>query len=138
MDIYLDIDGVILANDKQPALHADEFIRHLVSSYPVYWLTTHCQNPGDDPTTLLSQFFSEDTIALLKQIKPTQWDLLKTEAIDFSRPFRWIDDDLLPEEETVLRQQEVLDSWVEVDLASNPHQLRTIITQLSVTRNPGH
>jgi hypothetical protein len=93
--IYLDIDGVILANDKQAALHADEFIAHLVSNFPVYWLTTHCRNVGDDPLIMLSRFFDSTTLDLLRQVKPTQWDALKIEAIDFSQPFMWFDDDPL-------------------------------------------
>lgn len=43
MNIYLDIDGVILANDLHKSNYADEFIKHLVNKYPVYWLTTHCK-----------------------------------------------------------------------------------------------
>jgi len=36
MNIYLDIDGVIPANDKQPALHADELVRHVVEQHAVH------------------------------------------------------------------------------------------------------
>ena len=43
MNIYLDIDAVILANDKQPALHVKEFVKYLTDNYPVFWLTTHCK-----------------------------------------------------------------------------------------------
>ncbi len=127
MNIYLDIDGVILANDKQPALHADEFIKHIVENHDVYWLTTHCRNPGDDPIPMLSRFFDDPTVACLKQIEPSYWDILKTEAVDFSRPFLWIDDDCLEAERTVLEQHNVFDSWIEVNLAKDPHQLRTLL-----------
>ena len=82
MNIYLDIDGVILANDKQAALHADAFIAHIVENFPVYWLTTHCMRVGDDP---------------------------------------------IAEEREVLAQRGVLDSWVEIDLAKDPHQLREVL-----------
>ena len=127
MNIYLDIDGVILANDKQAALHADEFIAHLVNNFPVYWLTTHCMRVGDDPLLMLSGFFGAETLELLKKVKPTQWDTLKTEAIDFSQPFLWFDDDPLAEEREELAQRGVLESWVEIDLANDPHQLREIL-----------
>ncbi|OGM16531.1 hypothetical protein A2V56_00600 [Candidatus Woesebacteria bacterium RBG_19FT_COMBO_42_9] len=43
MNIYLDIDGVILANDKQAALYAKEFLKYVTDNYPTYWLTTHCK-----------------------------------------------------------------------------------------------
>lgn len=127
MNIYLDIDGVILANDKQSALHAEQFIKHVVENHTVYWLTTHCRNPGDDPVPTLESFFTEPTVTCLKQIKPTYWDTLKTEAIDFSLPFRWIDDDCLESERDVLQQYGVFDSWVEVNLAKDPHQLRNLL-----------
>lgn len=124
VNIYLDIDGVILANDKQPALHANEFIGHIVERFPVYWLTTHCRNLGDDPVPMLTKFFDEETVKHLQQIRPSYWDMLKTEAIDFDQPFRWFDDDVFPEEQEVLKGYGRFDSWVSIDLAQNPHQLR--------------
>lgn len=60
MNIYLDIDGVILANDKQPALHAKEFLKYITDNYPTYWLTTHCKGvvaagPGFGPGSPVSE-----------------------------------------------------------------------------------
>jgi hypothetical protein len=86
MNIYLDIDGVILANDKQIANYSEDFIKHLVTNHNVYWLTTHCRG-----NTLY-------TCNLLKKILPTYWEINKTEAIDFSKPFLWFDDDLYKNE----------------------------------------
>jgi hypothetical protein len=131
MNIYLDIDGVILANDKQPALHAPDFITCAVNNFPVYWLTTHCRNIGDDPLPMLSNFFSMDTLVYLKRIKPTQWDTLKTEAIDFAQPFLWFDDDPLASEREVLNRRGVLDSWREVDLAKDQNLLQKEIEVLT-------
>jgi len=34
-NIYLDIDGVLLANDTNPAKYADEFIKYILTKYPV-------------------------------------------------------------------------------------------------------
>lgn len=128
MNIYLDIDGVILANDKAPALHVEEFVEHIVTNFPVYWLTTHVRHPGDDPLPMLARFLDGKTIELLKQVKPTQWDTFKTEAIDFSQEFRWFDDDVFEEEKRVLRENGVFDSWVEVDLADDQDFLAKAIT----------
>lgn len=124
MNIYLDIDGVIMANDKQPALHADEFIQHIVGQFPVYWLTTHCRIPNDNPLLMLSRFFSGETEKSLKQIRPAYWETLKTEAINFEHSFLWFDDDPIPEELEELTKRGVFESWVEVDLAKNVNQLR--------------
>lgn len=128
MDIYLDIDGVLLANDRQSAQHVDAFVRHVVERYPTYWLTTHCKGDASQPLSVLSRFLSTETLQLLQQVKPTRWETLKTEAIDFSRDFLWFDDEVFEEEKAVLRQHGALDSWIEVDLATNPHQLRELIT----------
>lgn len=130
MNIYLDIDGVILANDRQAALSADEFVKHIVERYPVYWLTTHCQRPVDDPVPRIGPLFKPETLEYLKRIQPAYWEEMKTEAIDFSQPFLWFDDDLFEEERETLMQHNALDSWVEVDLAKNPKQLAELIAQV--------
>ena len=124
MNIYLDIDGVILANDLHKSNYSDEFIKHLVNKYPVYWLTTHCKGDAMFTVRFLERFFDTETIEIMKNILPTNWDTLKTEAIDFSQPFLWFDDDLFNEERKVLTNNNCLDSWVEIDLAKDEHQLK--------------
>lgn len=43
MNIYLDIDGVLLANSNRAADKADEFLEAALTKYPdsTYWLTPH-------------------------------------------------------------------------------------------------
>ena len=123
MNIYLDIDGVLLANDLHKANHSDDFIKHIVCKYPVYWLTTHCKCDSIHTVRFLERFFDENTIKLMKFIQPTNWDLLKTEAIDFYKPFLWFDDDLFKEEREILVQHNCLNSWVEINLAKYENQL---------------
>jgi len=123
MNIYLDIDGVLLANDKRVANFSHEFIDHLVKKYPVYWLTTHCKGDAHHTVNFLKMFFNSETIKLLEHIQPTNWDMLKTEAIDFSKPFLWFDDDVFEEEKKILKLNNCFDSWVEVDLGKNENQL---------------
>jgi hypothetical protein len=67
-----------------------------------------------------------ETAKLLEKIKPTQWGELKTDAIDFSQPFLWFDDDLLAEEREVLKAHNALDGHVMVDLFARPEQLPVI------------
>ena len=127
MNIYLDIDGVILANDKQPALHAKEFVKYLTDNYHVFWLTTHCK--GDSNFTLhhLSQWFDAETLTILAKIKPTNWSESKTEAIDFKTPFLWFDDDLFDFEKEDLIKYNAFNSWIEIDLSKNVNQLKDLI-----------
>ena len=57
MNIYLDIDGVIMANDREPARHVTEFLEFVVNKYPVYWLTTHCKGDAGTGHQGLAFFF---------------------------------------------------------------------------------
>lgn len=131
-NIYLDIDGVILANDANPANYADEFIRHLVTTYPTYWCTTHCRQQENYTAPLLSRFFSLETMDYIKKIIPTDWNTLKTEAIDFSAPFLWFDDELYDDEKEVLLEHGALDNWVEVDLRKNENMLATFLASFPI------
>lgn len=129
MNIYLDIDGVLLANDLNPASHASEFLKVVLERYPdsTYWLTTHCQGDSNTPIQHIGHLFDEETGALMRKIKPTTWDLAKTRAIDFSQPFLWFDDDIFHEEKQTLLKHDALDSWIEVDLRKDPNQLQKFV-----------
>lgn len=129
MNVYLDIDGVILANDLSPANHASEFLKIVVERYPdsTYWLTTHCQGDPNTPIQHIGHLFDDETVALMRKIKPTTWDLAKTRAIDFSQPFLWFDDDIFHEEKQTLLKHDALDSWIEVDLRKDPNQLQKFV-----------
>jgi len=134
MNIYLDIDGVILANDLQKAKHSEEFIQYLTDNHNVYWLTTHCKGDADYTVNFISRFFDPATVDLLKKIKPTNWNTLKTEAIDFESPFLWFDDQLFDSEKDELDCRNMLDQWVEVDLSKNVHQLKDIVENFATLK----
>ncbi len=125
MNIYLDIDGVLLANDSNLAQHAEEFLAYVLEHYPdtTYWLTTHCQGDSQTPIDHVGHLFSDKSIALMKKIKPTRWDVAKTDGIDFSQPFVWFDDDCFDFEKKILMEHGVLDNWIEVDLRKDEYQL---------------
>jgi len=131
MNVYLDIDGVLLANPGQPALHAHEFVEWIVNNFDPYWLTTHCRHLDDNPLWVVAQGLEPETVTLLRQVKPTQWDTWKTEAIDFSVSFYWFDDQVFQEEHKVLKRNNAVDSLITVDLAANEHHLRTLMEQLN-------
>lgn len=134
INIYIDIDGVLLANDLNPANHAREFLKYVLEKFPdsTYWLTTHCQGDANVPVQHIGHLFNTETIELMKKIKPTSWDLAKTRAIDFSRPFLWFDDDLFFEEKQALIEHDSLDNWIEVDLSKNPDQLLNFINSFPI------
>lgn len=92
--IYIDIDGVLLDyKTGQPAKHAEELIMFLTSGkFDCYWLTTHCKGDTEPTLEYLSRHFSEKVMKRLSTVKATDWDTLKTEAIDLGSDFIWIDD----------------------------------------------
>lgn len=122
--LYLDIDGVLLANETNLSLGALEFIKYAADNFEVYWLTTHCM----DGTTAhaieyLQRATSEDIRPWLEKFKPVTWSLKKTEAIDFSKPFLWFDDDCYSGERIDLQNHNTFHSWIEVDLKKYPDQI---------------
>lgn len=123
MNIYLDIDGVILANDLQPAKHVNKFLSYIIDRHPTYWLTTHCKGDSTYTVNHLARILNDDAIKLAKRVKSTNWDFSKTEAIDWNTPFLWFDDHLFDFEKEDLVKHNALKSWVEVDLSENADQL---------------
>lgn len=137
MNIYLDIDGVLLDRNSERAAHAPEFVRCVLATCPdsTYWLTTHCKGAAAVPLRRIGPLFDAETRALMARIKPTNWDLAKTEAIDFRSPFLWFDDDCFDVERRALEQHGVLENWIKVDLRRSPHQLGLFLQSFPIPIN---
>lgn len=140
VNIYLDIDGVLLANDLNPANYANDFLRRVINEYPdtTYWLTTHCNGDATVPIQHVGHLFDEDVQDLMKLIKPTKWETAKTRGIDFSFPFLWFDDDLFYEEKQTLEKHGAYDNWIEVNLAKDNNQLLKLLTSFPIPVNQSH
>ncbi len=125
MNLYLDIDGVLLANESNLAEGAAEFIKYVAENFTVYWLTTHCMH-GDGAWAVkyVDRTTEEDLTPWLNKFIPTTWGLKKTEAIDFSQPFIWYDDDCFSGEKSDLIEHNALNSWYEVNIRKHPNQLK--------------
>jgi len=136
MNIYLDIDGVLLVNEGHLAPHAEEFLLTVLAKHPdtTYWLTTHCWRGENRAIDILRPFLKPVTVQLLHKIKPTEWGEFKTDAIDFNQPFLWFDDDLYDEEKKALQSHDALDNWIEVDLNKDPQQLAKFITSFPLPK----
>jgi hypothetical protein len=133
MNVYLDIDGVLLANDLNEANHVHQFLEQVIkNSHEVYWLTTHCNGDAMTAVKRLRLVFKPETMALIQNIKPTTWETAKTRAIDFTKPFLWFDDDLFFEERQTLEANGALDNWIKVDLYKNPDQLNDFVRSFPV------
>ena len=118
MKIYLDIDGVLLTSkNPKAAFNAELFIDFLMKTFDCFWLTTHCKGDSKPTIGYLEQYFNDATIDKLKQIKETNWDTLKTEAIDFNSEFFWLDDNPFKSEIKVLEDFGMKDRLITVDLS---------------------
>lgn len=126
-NIYIDIDGVILTRGGMPALHLDKFLHYILKNYSAFWLTSRCHGDTKYTVKYLSQFLLPETVPLIGRIKPTSFQLDKTEAIDFAKEFFWLDDDLFDSEKKTLVAHNEYASWIKVDLIKNPNQLLYLI-----------
>ena len=128
MNVYLDIDRVLLANENKVASYADEFLQAILTAYPdsTYWLTTHNQRDENRAKEILISHLKPETVSLLDKIKPSVWNEMKTDGINFSEKFIWLDDDLWEDELKVLEQHNATENFILIDFKKNPDQLKTI------------
>lgn len=129
MNIYLDIDGVLLNKDGIVTAHFEEFLEKMLEKYDVFWLTTHCHGGECDAIDHIStkNKISPRALELLKKIKMTDWAALKTDAIDFSQEFGWIDDYVMDAEKKVLLENNAFTCLHEVSLKENPDLLASMM-----------
>lgn len=126
-NLYLDIDGVLLTKHGEPAPHLVDFLNFATTNFDCHWLTTHCKGNSETALLYLADKVPPVAIPLLEKIKPTNWKLWKTEGIDFTKDFFWIDDYAFEAEKTILEEKERSDNLVTVDLKSKPNQLQEIM-----------
>lgn len=123
-NLYLDLDGVILTKDGEEARHLKEFLEIVTSEFDCYWLTTHCKGDSLPVLEYLQDKVSKECLEYLKILKPTNWNTLKTEAIDFQKDFIWMDDYIMESEKQILNKNNSLDKFIKIDFKNNPDQLK--------------
>ena len=94
-------------------------------------LTTHCASDAQTVLSYLARYAQDDFIARLSPIKPTRFDVLKTEAL--GGDFYWLDDSPLAVELADLRRRGMFDRWIEVNTRIRPDDLLFAIRELSAT-----
>lgn len=135
MDIYLDIDGTMIHEDhwdnkNLAAQGLKEFIIAL-RAYNTYWLTTHCRDGNPERAReIMKRHVPPELYADIDRIKPTVWDTMKTQGIDWSRDFIWFDNDISPFEWERIEQGTVNQQAIEVNLKQNSSQLIEITADL--------
>lgn len=121
---YLDIDGTILTKNHKQADGLKSFLTYLYMRGNVYWLSTHSKD-GENKHLYwyLKQHLDEECFELAYHFKISKWITMKTEAIDFSKPFIWFDDYLLEAEKDVLKRNNCFDSWIEINLQKHDNNI---------------
>lgn len=126
-NLYIDVDGVLLGKDDPAspqvtfARHAHDFLTFALAHFDCYWLTSHCKGDAQRLVGYLGRFADSDVAGLLGQIRPTNWDTLKTEAVQGD--FYWLDDSPLQAELNWLRERNLIDRWLHVDVCQHPDDL---------------
>ena len=111
-------------NQIKLANGAQEFVTYSLENYDCYWLTTHCKGDCSSALKYMKKYCSDKFFDELKKIKPTNFNVLKTDAIDFEDDFLWFDDFLLQSEIDVLDNKGKLSSWIQVDTYRNFDDLK--------------
>ncbi len=108
MNIYLDIDGVLLDTKEYKQMpYLKEFLNTVfdISNNNVYWLSTHTKHGENDIALYhLEEALDKDIFEMIKGIKNTKWEILKTEGIDLNSEFLWFDDNIFNAEYSVLEK----------------------------------
>lgn len=134
MNIYLDIDGVLLTKEKQPANHLAAFLKYATDNHTCYWLTTNSKEHPKAAVNYVLRYTGPELVDSLSKILFTPWGTYKTEGIDFSQEFRWLDDYALVGERQALQKHGCMDSLITVNLRENPDQLLDITRSLEQLR----
>ena len=135
MNIYLDIDGTLIhedltQNNGKAAAGLAEFIIAL-RPHTTYWLTTHCRDGNPERArAIMKRHLPPELHADIDRIKPTTWNMLKTEAINWHEDFIWFDDNITDTEWELFKVAGPNQQVIEMNLRDNPRQLEEITADL--------
>lgn len=133
MNIYLDIDGTLLHEDLAETKAAEGLAEFIIALRPhtTYWLTTHCRDGNPErPREILKRYLPAELHADIDRIKPTVWDTLKIEGIDWAQEFIWFDNSIGDAEWERFTMADEGQQVFEVNLRENPNQLLEIMRDI--------
>ena len=105
-DLYLDVDGVMLHfnpiqeySEEVNVWLLDLLINNRDRFANIYWLSCWTLNANTDQL-----YLEHELLKVLKAI-PLKWKENKTEAINWNRPFIWIEDGITKEERKIFNEK---------------------------------
>jgi hypothetical protein len=124
MNIYLDIDETIRGVES-PIEDIIAFLEYCLDHFPgqVYWLTTHCKRGVNRCYEALDFLPDDIRERAAREIQPTDWGAMKTDAIDFSKPFVWVDDTIFDSELRVLAEHDADEGFYRIN-PDNPEGVK--------------
>lgn len=137
MNLYLDIDGTLIHeeltdNNGRAAAGLENFLV-AAKNYHLFWLTTHCRDGNPErPREILKKVTPESLHMIIDSIEPTIWDVSKTEGIDWSQDFIWLDDTITETEWLMFERASPNQQVIEMNLRENPNQLIEITADLLI------
>lgn len=91
LNVYLDVDGV-LRGCASPVEDIEEFLWFCLQNCYCYWLTSYCRGGVNFAVQKIGGISQKLRFELETRVQPTDWHFSKSEAIDYSEPFVWFDD----------------------------------------------
>jgi len=125
-DIYIDVDGVLLylnENINRFCLRNGiiEFLFYVTNNFKnCYWLTAWYDGFND----ILEKIYCVD---IAQKIEPMSFKEFKTENIDFNRKFLIIEDGLIDEEISKLKENNCLENYIQVSYNKDANYLFKVI-----------
>lgn len=128
MNVYLDIDGT-LKDTAAPMKDVIAFMEYCLNNHNVFWLTTHCKNGVNRTYDALDFLPADLRERAYREIGETDWNVLKTDAIDFEYVFVWFDDTVMQAELDVLSENDADLGFFKIE-TDNPRCMKEALDYL--------
>ncbi len=139
-NLYLDISGTLIKetwSSRCPvgdnvASGCLEFLECCTMSYTTYWLSSHFRYGFTDDVIEIfrdavgERNFSYRWIDVLSRVGIAEWSDNKTDGIDFSQPFYWVDDNPSASDVKILTRYRMMDRLLIVNLHNSRNDLNRI------------
>jgi hypothetical protein len=130
MDIYLDIYGTLIASASSIA-DREALLNYLLDNFAgrIHWLTSYSEPRIRE---VLAREYNEELLErLINSVKYQPYNYHKTDGIDFTKKFIWLDDNLTEADYYTLKEYGALDNQIHID----PHDSYAISNALKLIRS---
>ena len=112
--IYLDIYGTLIAN-VSPLNDREQLLSYILDNFPgrIYWLTSY--SAERIPEVLARDFGGKLLERLKTEVQYCQSGIYKSDSIDFSNDFVWLDDNQSEVDYYALKSHSALDNFIQMD-----------------------